>query len=215
MRTKTLLLTAALGVAGAATTMAQVYSVNAVGYVNMDLVPGFQIVANPLDAGTGNNTASKLFGTALPAGTTIYKYTGTAYDINGYDPDIGGWDNANQELLPGNGFWINVAGAATVKVTFVGDVPQGDLKNAVPKGFSIKASQVPQAGKLATDLKFPVAAGDTFYFYNTTKKGYDIFDYDPDLGGWNPSEPTPVVGGAFWVNAGAAKSWDRTFSVNQ
>jgi hypothetical protein len=215
MRTKTLLLTAALGVAGAATTMAQVYSVNAVGYVNMDLVPGFQIIANPLDAGAGNNTASKLFGTALPVGTTIYKYTGTGYDINDYDPDIGGWANANQELAPGTGFWIMIPGTATAKVTFVGDVPQGDLKNAIPTGFSLKASQVPQAGKLATDLKFPVALGDTFYFYNTTTKGYDIFEYDPDLGGWAPSEPTPGVGGAFWVNALTAKSWDRSFSVNQ
>ena len=34
MRTKTLLLTAVLGLASAATSMAQVYSANVVGYVN-------------------------------------------------------------------------------------------------------------------------------------------------------------------------------------
>src|SRR3954468_1352288 len=48
MRTKTLLLTAALAAAGAASAMAQnVYSVNAVGYVNKSVVHGYSIVANP------------------------------------------------------------------------------------------------------------------------------------------------------------------------
>ena len=41
MRTKTLLLTAALCAAGIATSKAQVYSVNAVGYVNTALVKAF------------------------------------------------------------------------------------------------------------------------------------------------------------------------------
>ena len=47
MRTKTLLLTAVLGIASAASSMAQaVYSVNVVGYVNLTLKRGFNAVAN-------------------------------------------------------------------------------------------------------------------------------------------------------------------------
>jgi hypothetical protein len=45
-----------------------------------------------------------------------------------------------------------LTGPATV--TFVGEVPAGSLSNPIPKGFSIKASQVPQAGKASTDLSF-------------------------------------------------------------
>ena len=47
MRTKALLLTAALGLASVATSMAQaVYSVNVVGYINLTMKPGFNLVAN-------------------------------------------------------------------------------------------------------------------------------------------------------------------------
>ena len=49
MRTKTLLLTAALSAAGIASSMAQVYSVNAVGYVNTPLVTGFNLISNPAE----------------------------------------------------------------------------------------------------------------------------------------------------------------------
>ena len=47
MRTKTLILTAFVGALGIAGASAQVYSVNAVGYVNKSLPKGFSIVANP------------------------------------------------------------------------------------------------------------------------------------------------------------------------
>src|SRR5689334_13849488 len=78
MRTKTLLLTAALSAAGIATSMAQaVYSVNAVGYVNTTLVPGFNLVSNPLDNKTGN-TIQNLFGTGvqgtIPNNLTVYYF---------------------------------------------------------------------------------------------------------------------------------------------
>ena len=55
MRTKALLLGAAVGAIGLATSMAQVYSVNIVGYVNTTIPTGFSIICNPLNA-TGGNT---------------------------------------------------------------------------------------------------------------------------------------------------------------
>ena len=51
MRTKTLLLTAIVGALGFTAAQAQVYSVNAVGYVNKSIPSGFSIVANPLNNG--------------------------------------------------------------------------------------------------------------------------------------------------------------------
>src|SRR6478672_7317898 len=46
MRTKTLLLTAALAAVGVSSSMAQVYSVNVVGYVNKSVPKGFYMLAN-------------------------------------------------------------------------------------------------------------------------------------------------------------------------
>jgi hypothetical protein len=213
MRTKTLLLTAALGLVGAATTMAQVYSVNAVGYVNVTLKPGFNMVCNPLDAGAGNNIVSKLLAN-VPAGTTVYKFGATGFDINVFDPDLGGWTDPNSELVPGEGAFILNSTAANVTVTFVGEVKQGSLSTALPAGFSIKSSQVPQSGPLAGTLGFPITAGDIIYRFDAVS-GYTIYVFDPDLGGWSPEEPSPAVGEAFWVATAAAKNWTRNFNVNQ
>jgi hypothetical protein len=86
MRTKALLLAAAFAAAGVATSVAQVYSVNAVGYVNVTLPPGFSLVSNPLNAGTGNNTVSKLFSNiqgGVPGGTRVFIYDSATSQYKG------------------------------------------------------------------------------------------------------------------------------------
>jgi len=207
MRTKTLLLTAALGVATAATTMAQVYSINAVGYVNLDFVKGWNLVNNPLD-NQQDNTVATLFGDALPIGATIYKWTGTTYDSAVY---FGVWAPADLALNPGEGAFVFMPtdGPDKVTVTFVGEVQQGaDSNMQVGKDFALVGSKVPQAGKITTDLKFPVEVGDTVYTWGAA--GYDTYTY---LGFW-VDEPSIAVGQGFWSFKGAAMAWDRNFDVN-
>lgn len=212
MRTKTLLVTAALGAAGVASAIAQVYSVNAVGYVNLTVKPGFNTIANPLDAGTGNNTASKILA-GVPDGTTVYKYAGGTYTIDAFS-DLFGWDNPDLGLAPGEGFWLQIPAGADVTLTFVGEVPQGAASNMdLPAGFALVASKVPQAGKLVTDLKYPAADGDTIYTY-ANPGGYTISGFT-DLFGWDPAEPSVAVGQSFWSQKSAAGTWTRNFSVNQ
>ena len=81
MRTKTLLLTAALCAAGIATSKAQVYSVNAVGYVNTALKPGYNLISNPLDNKAANgNTIANLFASLAP-GTQFFVFDGTKYTL--------------------------------------------------------------------------------------------------------------------------------------
>ena len=95
MRTKLLLSAAVLGVAGMLTASAQVYSVNVVGYVNVDLVPGFNLIANPLDNTTGND-----LNTLIPTaefGAAVYAYDGSNFVPSTY---FGTWD-PNLELAPG------------------------------------------------------------------------------------------------------------------
>src|SRR5213075_206777 len=73
MRTKTTLLTAALVAAGALTSMAQVYSVNIVGYINLNIPKGFSMIANQLDTTPDNTLASVL--PNPPENTSCYKFT--------------------------------------------------------------------------------------------------------------------------------------------
>src|SRR5258707_9446070 len=80
MKTKTLLLTAALAAAGAASAMAQnVYSVNAVGYINKSVQSGFSLLSNPFVV--SNESLDALMPTP-PEGTTVYKLVGTTYQIS-------------------------------------------------------------------------------------------------------------------------------------
>jgi hypothetical protein len=212
MRTKTLLLTAALCAAGIATSKAQVYSVNAVGYVNTALKPGYNLVANPLDNKAANgNTIASLFA-ALPPGSQFFVFDGTKYTLADV-PDFGGaieGPAANTVIAPGNGIFVRVDAAATV--TFVGEVPSGPLSNPIPAGFSIKASQVPQAGKISTDLLFPAAEGDQVFSFDAGTQKYSTGNYS--FGAWD-TEPSLDVGQAVFVRTDVAKPWVRNFDITK
>ena len=122
MRTKTLLLTAALSAAGLATSMAQVYSVNAVGYVNVSVpANSYAIVGVPLN-GTNNSLNTTM---PLPAGyadTTIFRfdvatqnYLDSIVWFDGF-----GWFSVNADdpgpqgpTIPvAGGFWAQIPGVA-------------------------------------------------------------------------------------------------------
>jgi hypothetical protein len=216
MRTKTLIAVAAVGLAFVASSFAQVYSVNAVGYVNTDLVAGFNLISNPLDNKNANgNTITNLFA-SVPEGTTVYKFnpaTGS-YTANGFE--FGEWSDKTQTLVPGEGAFVKIPAGGSAKVTFVGDVVQSvngaPVSTPIPKGFSIVSSQVPQAGKIQTDLKFTPAEGDTVYQWKPGNQTWSTLSYE--FGAWS-AEPDLKVGEAVFMNAVAAKSWDRVFNVNQ
>jgi hypothetical protein len=213
MRTKTLVLTAVLGVAAATTSMADVFSINAVGYVNVVLPAGFTIIANPLQ-GTNNG-----INTIIPnpgVGSLIYKLgPGGLFDQIAENFGPGNWD-VNLELAPGEGAFIQVPALTTN--TFVGDVVQGTTTNQIPAGFSIRSSIVPQAAPLdgVGGLDFPAVAGDLLYFFDKNSQSYPAVGgiYESFGGGnWDPSTPSSIVGEAFWVEKAAPASWIRTFNI--
>jgi len=214
MRTKTLLLTAALCAAGIATSKAQVYSVNAVGYVNTALVKGYNLVSNPLDnKATGGNQIKNLFAN-IGAGGQIFLFNGSKYDSASVDDFTGEVTGpiATTELKPGSGVFVRVDNPVTV--TFVGEVPAGTQSNPIPKGFSIKSSQVPQAGKASTDLLFPADDGDQIFSFNGATQKYTSATFT--FGAWDPSEPTIDVGQAVFVRTDTAnKVWTRTFDISK
>jgi hypothetical protein len=212
MRTKTLLVTAVLGAASVACAVAQtVYSVNAVGFVNKTIPAGqFVLVANPLDLPT-NNLAAVV--PDVPVNTTkVWTFDATTGTYASFTRRATGWaPNGNSVLPPGAGFFIQNTGAADFTVTFVGEVKQGDLSNAFPAGFSLLGSQVPQAGKVETDLKLPAKNGDKVWLY--VNGVYSTLTRRATA--WTPSEPSIDVGQGFFMQAAAAGTWTRSFSVNQ
>jgi len=223
MRTKALLLAAAFAAAGVATSMAQVYSVNAVGYVNVSVGNGFTMVSNPLDA--ADNTVAGLFkntAPALPNGFKVFVFKNGGFLPAAQWNDLDGvfipTATAQEVIAPGNGVFVFNPTQTAITVTFVGQVMQGTLSNPLPKGFSIKANQVPQAGAPDT-FGLPGENGDKVFVYDTTAKGYKTYQYNDLDAVWitqgSTGLPSIPVGGAFFLfRANTAGTWNRTFNVN-
>jgi len=221
-------MTAALGVVGITNSMAQaVYSVNAVGFVNVDVPSGFSIICNPLTA--SNNNVTNLFpGSQVVEGLTLYKYDNVAktYIINAVellDAGVASWTLDNMTLAAGEAAFIlnpSPTNNPPLKITFVGEVPQGNLTHptALVAGFSLIGSQVPQQLVLTgttNGMSFPAGSGDTIYFFrNKSYSQVTQFTADPTGDFWDSGDPVPFVGEGFWVSKVVPASWTRTFSVN-
>jgi hypothetical protein len=204
MRTKTLLVAAAMLAAGAATSMAQsnVYSLNVVGYVNQTLPSGFTMIANPLN--TSSNTLNGLL-TSLPPGSQVLKWNGTAFNVR---TKFGATFIPDDTLNPGEGAFVNIGAALTN--TWVGEVLQGSLTNAIPSGFSIQASKVPAAFA----LNDPVGLADVLPSGSQVLKwGGSSYAVNTKFGASFIPNPTINVAESFFVNTGTATNWVRNFTV--
>jgi len=193
MRTKTLLLSGVVAALSSACVMAQVYSLNAVGYINVTIPPGFSIIANQLN--TTNNNISPLLDSFVPSDGTsglnacvFYKWsnpgTGAAGAWLSLTPDYYGnynnspgtpgnfpWDQlqaTNTTLNPGEAIFVKNGNSTNIVVTFVGTVLQGSLTNPAitGPGFNLVSSMVPQAGRVDVDLSFPEVDNDVVYIFN-------------------------------------------------
>jgi hypothetical protein len=221
MRTKTLLLTAALSAAGVATSMAQVFSVNAVGYVNTVLpASGLALISNPLNA--ADNSVAGLFTDVAKAagGLQVYEFipgANATYKIFSYDADFQSWDRADattEKINPGSGVFVRNPATTAQTVTFVGEVPQGTLSTTLPVGLSIVSSQVPQEGTL-TDLGYTPSGADQVYQFDPATQQYYIASYDPDFQSFDKPLKSLKVGEAVFLRSEKGGTWTRTFSVNQ
>jgi len=224
MRTKALLCAAGLLAAGVASSLAQsnVYSLNVVGYVNITLSTGFNLIANQLDVdGNGtNNTVQGTFGTnGIPNLARWYGYSpATGFGIATFFATTGTWSGgggtANNAVNPGNGGWFFVPGASGVTVTTVGTVPQGSVGYPIVSGFQIVSFKDPISGRVKTDFGFPAGNLDRFYQFSPVT-GYAIKTYFSGTGTWSPSEPNLAVGEAAWLQRGSAgaTTWVQSFTV--
>lgn len=218
MRTQLILTTAALGLAGAIGAQAQtVYSVNAVGYINVTVAAGkFGLHANQLN--TGGNTIAEVLPTAKD-GTIAYIWVPTAnagkggYD--GSDYVFGEWTKKDLVLKPGVGVFIFNGDAAAQTFTFVGEVPQGAaLTTALGVGLTLTGSQVPQAGPIQGTLGYTPADDDIVYRFDAATQAYK--DYSFSFGEWNQpnGQPSLDVAEGVFIYKTTAGNWVRNFTVN-
>lgn len=207
MRTKTLLVAAALGAAGVASSIAQsVYSVNVVGYVNVSCISGYNFICNPL--ATTNNLLSQLI-PAPEENTQVLTWNASIGTFDTMTYQFGAWDS-DRTFSPGEGFILNPPNATTI--TFVGEVLQGtNLAINLASGYNMVGSKVPQAGLIQTDLNFQPQENDQVLMWNSAIGTYDTFTYQ--FGAWD-TEPTLGVGRSCFVSPVVAGSWTRSFTVN-
>jgi hypothetical protein len=167
MRTKTLLLTAALSAAGLVSSQAQVLSVNSVGYVNQTVPAGtagpapgqggaptanrlsiLSIPLNGMDGGAINNNVTNTVKPPDPGsdGSVIYRFdvpTQNYLEAIQYFDGFGWFSpspNPNDMIInPGEGFWLSNPNPIAMPLVFTGEVPMGAaLPNAVPGNPRLK-----------------------------------------------------------------------------
>ena len=240
MRTKTLLLSAAVLAAGLAASTAQsVYSVNAVGYVNTVVTNGYNLIANPLN-GTNNNIntimpVAPVDSVVLRWSNLEQKFVSTDTYVSGVPGLPDGWYDlgagalSTNVLSPGESFFFQkpAAGASTYTLTFVGEVPQGNLTNRIGTLYGFYSSIVPQSATFSA-MGFPGRNDMTYTEWSGGGQKYvNLLNYISgvpglpdgwyDLGAGVQRDPQPGVGQGFLIYNPAgngAVSWGRTFSVN-
>lgn len=242
MRTKTLLLSAAALAAGVVTSMAaNTYSVNVVGYINVTVAPGFNVIGNQLDV-DGVDAISTVLNATTPAsqdGAEVLKFSGGLFSSDFYAASLAdglgfiGWYDgvtggpSTNTIQPGVGvFYFNPA-SSNVTLTLTGTVLQGANSVTLPAGFSLISTVAPQAITLDTTAtnNFPAGDGDEYLPWVSGNFGTGDF-YAATLAdglgfiGWYDGVtgtqvfPTPAVGNGYFIfNNGTSKNWTRTFTV--
>jgi len=219
-----MLLSALLGTLGSVSVMAQtnVYSINAVGYINITLYPGFNIISCPLIA-SPDNTENTLLNTSAGtyAGDSLYYFNATSGTYTIVSARATAWnDGGTNQLNPGVGVWFNNVATTNVTVTFVGTVPTGPYTNNILPGFNLVGSVVPMSGDLLTNslsLMTNVAAGDAAYVFNPATQGFAISS-SRSAGHWNANPGDPImayVGEGFFYNntSGTTEPWIEDYIV--
>jgi len=228
MRTKTLLLTASIAAMGIASSMGQVFSENAVGYYVRELAPGFNLIANQLNNGDNKITTLMPDGQEGLNNATLFKWdtaNQTFFDAQTYFNGAG-WLNesltgeSEATLDPGEAAFLLVEAATSV--TFVGEVPQGDLSVPISVNFSLISQPTPQA--LALDAEgnaVPAGDDDIIFFWDAGAQGFE--GAKTYFGVWLEDDFATIadlsvsVGEGFFYQRSSnngAVSWDRTFNVN-
>jgi hypothetical protein len=225
MRTKTLLLACAALALSLATSQAQVYSANIVGYVNYisrTNSPAYEMIDNPIDNGV--NSLISLFPTP-PGSSQVQIWQGASavppFLIATFS--LGHWKTNGVTadglvIPPGVGFFIKVGGTSPYTNTFVGTVdPNTGLfgTNVVNTGFQALSSMLPISDSVTNTATINLIVPGTTQVqkWNIANQAYDVYTYSLGnwkLGGVNTNLVIGLPEGFFVKNNGAAFNWVQT-----
>jgi hypothetical protein len=189
MRTKALILGAAALAAGVASSMAQsnVYSLNIVGYVNLTVQPGYNLITLPLQGSDPSSSINSVLTNTtpvMPAGSFVSTWDPVHSTFNQavYAGGDGNWYDASYSFLvtnslpPGQGFFLNNASSSPVTVTVVGSVLTGSNSYPVNAGFNFYGNFVPVQGDVTTN-GLPVVDNSYLYTWNAAAQKYNSAVY--------------------------------------
>jgi len=237
-----MLLSALLGTLGSVAVMAQsnVYSLNAVGYINVTLLPNWNIVTCPLISSPDNTLATLLPNTTKAYGgpgyhMVVYAFTGGTYSgsdtavIPAASPNGSGWiSGGTLAINPGSAVWIFNPFTSNLNATWVGTVPSGSQTNALISGYSLVGSIVPATGDLITNSITHFTGqnkNDVIYAWDPVNQGYYSYEWFPAFGIWGyngststPADPTVtnIYEGFYYFNNSSTSTtlnWVETYSV--
>jgi hypothetical protein len=197
----------------------------AVGYYNVALSVGWNLLSLQLSPGVNSNANNVLGYSPCVDGSLLDRFnpaTQSYYDAGtfltgvGWCPLSGNTNDPVLNLAVGEAFFIWTP--ATWTATIVGDVLQGSLTNPLPAYYSLKASMVPIAGGLQTTLAFPPYPGDVVFRETSPSPFFTPYWYDDLDLAWSPSEPTLAVGEGFFLYRDPGQAtpnhwWIRNFTV--
>jgi hypothetical protein len=186
----------------------KVLSANAVGYVTINAPPGYSMIANPLQA--VSNTLSAILPN-MADGTALNKFDNSSFRLTENSVTSGNWANLNETLSPGEGAIFFNPTSDFRNINFAGEVPQGTLLLPIAAGFSVRSSQIPRAGRLHSDLGFPIAVGDVIHLFDRDRQKYVIYEYDAKK--WDSDPPILGVGESFWIGKTTPGNWIQTFTL--
>ena len=213
MKAKSLLIAGAALAASLMTSKAQVYSQNIVGYINVPLNQGYNLVANQLDAdGTGtNNGIYETIGTNMPNFSKVYAWNGAGYSVATFSATSHTWLGNNlsisNSMNPGNGFFLYCPVATNV--TLVGNVITGTNTYPIRAGFQIVAPSGPLAGTIDTTNGYTPTKLDKIYLWNGS--GYTVKTYSGTS--WLGGDPQLTVGQAIFLDAYGNTNWTQVLNV--
>jgi len=229
-----MLLSALLGALGSVSVMAQtnVYSLNAVGYINVTLLPGYNIITCPLIASPDNTIATVLnntngqFQSGARNVASVFQFTGGTYSASDNADAANapsGWAGGGTITMnPGQAIFFYNPTTTNMLATFVGTVPTGSVTNSLYPGYNLVGSVVPVSGDIVTNSISQFTNGqssgrtsDALYTY-APGIGYSIDIYA--AGAWASGDPvlTNVYEGFFFDNAfSTTNNWIENYSVAQ
>lgn len=239
-----MLLSALLGALGSVSVMAQtnVYSLNAVGYINVTIPPGFSILTCPLICSPDNTLNTLLPNTnnvyggpngGNPFHTQVYAFSGGAYAVienaESTAANASGWSAGGLTTInPGQAVFIYNPLTTNETATFVGTVPTGSLTNTLTPGWNLVGSIVPASGDIITNSIMNLTNAqkqDNIYAFDPVAQVFDIYSYTPGLGGWTTSgnltdpKTSNVFQGFFYYNTTTFQTantlWVENYSVSQ